>query len=141
MCIAIDLFLKPPLAFSERAILHHSSSRITLRYGESNTDRPRTLRLASHEFIRRFLQHVLPSGFRKVRYVGLHHSSKRPVLRLLQAAMSLRAGLPLPTPMPAPEPIVPACPNCQSPMRLKGRRHANERAADFLPATPTRGPP
>jgi len=88
------------VVLSERAILHHSSSRITQRYRESNTNRPRTLRLAPHEFIRRFRQHVLPSGFRKVRYFGPHHSSKRPVLRLLQAAMSLRAGSPLPAPCP-----------------------------------------
>jgi hypothetical protein len=48
------------------------------------------------EFIRRFLQHVLPSGLRKVRYLGLHHSSKRPTLRLIQAAMALQANRPMP---------------------------------------------
>jgi len=109
------------VVLSERAILHHTSSLITLRYRKSKTNQPRTMRLAPHEFIRRFLQHVLPSGFRKVRYFGLHHSSKRPVLRLLQAAMSLRAGLPLPAPVPIAETVRPACPDCNEPMDFKRR--------------------
>ncbi len=80
------------VALSERDILQHDSNRITVRYRKSGTHVPRTMRLEPQEFIRRFLQHVLPSGFRKIRYFGLHHSSKRPVLRSLQAAMSIRAG-------------------------------------------------
>jgi hypothetical protein len=34
-------------------------------------------RLPGVEFLRRFLQHVLPQGFHKVRYYGLWHPSKR----------------------------------------------------------------
>ena len=33
--------------------------------------------LATHEFIHRFLIHVLPSGFHRIRYYGLLASSKR----------------------------------------------------------------
>jgi hypothetical protein len=73
------------------------------------------------EFIRRFLQHVLPSGFRKVRYFGLHHSSKRPTLRLIQAAMALQANRPMPEPPPEPEPYRPACPACKAPMEFERR--------------------
>ena len=35
------------------------------------------MRLPGVEFLRRFLQHVLPRGFHKVRYYGLWHHSKR----------------------------------------------------------------
>ena len=35
------------------------------------------MRLAGVEFLRRFLMHVLPRGFHKVRYYGLWHSSRR----------------------------------------------------------------
>ena len=35
------------------------------------------MRLKAEEFIRRFLQHVLPSGFVKVRYYGLFASANR----------------------------------------------------------------
>jgi hypothetical protein len=38
------------------------------------------LTLAAHEFIRRFLQHVLPTGFMKVRYYGfLSPSANLPI--------------------------------------------------------------
>jgi hypothetical protein len=88
------------VALSEKAILHHDADCITLRYRKSGTNEPRTMRLEPPEFIRRFLQHVLPSGFRKIRHFGLHHSSKRAQLRCLQAALALRAGLPMPEPEP-----------------------------------------
>ncbi len=35
------------------------------------------MRLNGHEFMRRFLQHVLPKGLHKVRYSGLWHPSRR----------------------------------------------------------------
>jgi len=129
------------VALSEHAILRVTSRLITLRYRKSDTNQPRTMRLAPHEFIRRFLQHVLPSGFRKVRYFGLHHSSKRPVLRLLQSAMSLRSGLPLPAPEPEPEALRPTCPDCNEPMVFKRRIRPLMRS--IIRATPLnpRGPP
>jgi len=128
------------VALSNRAILSASDTCITLRYRQSGTNKPRTLRLEPMEFIRRFLQHVLPSGFRKVRYFGLHHSSKRPTLRLLQAAMALQANRPMPAPASAPEPFRPACPRCQAPMAFE-RRVQGARPV-YRPRIPyPRGPP
>ena len=129
------------VALSERAILRHDRDCITLRYRKSETNQPRTLRLKPQEFIRRFLQHVLPSGFRKIRYFGLHHSSKRPLLKLLQAAMSITAGLPLPEPQSVETTFTPACPDCHTPMLFEGRISAFEHASLFPAATQTRGPP
>jgi hypothetical protein len=129
------------VAVSDRAILGHSARRITVRYRKSGTNQPRTLRLDPCEFIRRFLQHVLPSGFRKVRSFGLHHSSKRPALRLLQAAMALRLGRPMPTVVPTKAPIVPTCPACDQPMCFQRRLSPLHSATRFARATPTRGPP
>jgi hypothetical protein len=37
----------------------------------------RTCRIAGNELMRRFLQHVVPKGFHKVRYFGLWHPAKR----------------------------------------------------------------
>jgi len=123
------------VALSERDILQHDPNRITVRYRKSGTNVPRTMRLEPQEFIRRFLQHVLPSGFRKIRYFGLHHSSKRPVLRSLQAAMAIRAGIPLPESPPLVDTPTPTCPCCQTPMVFDGRVVVPRHAA--LP----RGPP
>ena len=40
-------------------------------YRVEGRDRLKTMTLAAHEFIRRFLLHVLPSGFHRIRHYGL----------------------------------------------------------------------
>jgi hypothetical protein len=45
--------------------------------------------VSGHEFIRRFLQHVLPAGFHKVRYYGLWHTSRRDHARNLRNTLLL----------------------------------------------------
>jgi len=40
-------------------------------YRIKSRDRLKTMTLAAHEFIRRFLLHVLPSGFHRIRHYGL----------------------------------------------------------------------
>ena len=129
------------VALSEKAILRHDPDCITLRYRKSGTNEPRTLRLKPMEFIRRFLQHVLPSGFRKVRYFGLHHSSKRPLLRLHQAIRAITAGRPLPAPEPDVTTIRPACPDCKTPMEFKRRLPSLKPSVFFMAPRRTRGPP
>jgi len=52
-------------------------TRVTFRSKDRDTDAWRTERLPGVEFLRRFLQHVPPRGFHKVRYYGLWHPSKR----------------------------------------------------------------
>ena len=42
-----------------------------LCYKDRAADRQRQQTVTGHEFVRRFLQHVLPAGFHKVRYYGL----------------------------------------------------------------------
>ena len=50
---------------------------VTFRHKHRASNRWRTTRLSGHEFMRRFLQHVLPKGLHKVRYYGLWHWSRR----------------------------------------------------------------
>lgn len=57
--------------------------------------------LPAAEFIRRFLQHVLPQGFHKVRYYGLWSPVHRPLLHQLQL---LLAGQNPPSPRESPAP-------------------------------------
>src|SRR6185369_5165738 len=73
-----------------------------------------SMTLPVHEFLRRFLQHVLPEGLHRVRAFGLLHAAHRSLLRRLQLLLA---------PRPAPEPAVserPArallrCPSCGAP--------------------------
>jgi hypothetical protein len=50
---------------------------VTFRYKHRKSSCWQTCSLPGHEFMRRFLQHVLPPGLHKVRYSGLWHHSKR----------------------------------------------------------------
>lgn len=58
------------VAISNSRILKLADDQVTFRYRTSDTGKLRTCTLPAEEFIRRFLQHVLPKGFVKVRYYG-----------------------------------------------------------------------
>jgi hypothetical protein len=64
-------------AISNARILAVDQTHVTFRYKDRKAETWRTKRLPGIEFLRRFLQHVLPRGFHKVRYYGLWHHSKR----------------------------------------------------------------
>ena len=64
-------------ALSNARILAVDETHVTFRYKDRGADTWRTMRLEGVEFLRRFLQHVLPRGFHKLRYYGLWHASKR----------------------------------------------------------------
>ena len=64
-------------AISNARILGMDSTHITFRWKDRHAQAWRSQRLPGVEFLRRFLQHVLPRGFHKIRYYGLWHPSKR----------------------------------------------------------------
>jgi len=55
---------------SNSRILSVKNRQVIFKYKKQKSDKWRTMTLDVMEFIRRFLQHVLPSGFMKVRYYG-----------------------------------------------------------------------
>jgi hypothetical protein len=60
-------------AISDSRIVAIEDNHILFRYTDSATGAEKLLRLQACEFIRRFLQHVLPSGFMKIRCYGFLH--------------------------------------------------------------------
>jgi len=64
-------------AISNARILGMDETHVTFRWKDRKANAWHVERLPSVEFLRRFLQHVLPRGFHKVRYYGLWHASKR----------------------------------------------------------------
>jgi hypothetical protein len=117
------------VAISESRIVGLDDAGVTLRHKHRASNRWRHTRLDGHEFMRRFLQHVLPKGFHKVRYYGLWHPSRRAqaaqarlMLTLGQSANAIRnaphretevnvAAQPSPQ-VPAAEPRI--CPACRT---------------------------
>ena len=61
-----------------------ASSQITFQYRTSDTGKLKLCPLSAEKFIHRFLQHVLPHGFVKVRYFGFFGAAVRPRLLALQ---------------------------------------------------------
>jgi len=64
-------------AICNARILDMDQTHVTFRWKDRGAGAWRTERLPGVEFLRRFLQHVLPRGFHKVRYYGLWHPSQR----------------------------------------------------------------
>lgn len=75
------------VAISNRSIVRLAKGKVTFRYRATDTGTLKTCSLPAQEFIRRFLQHVLPRGFVKVRYYGFLSPGQRPRLAALREQM------------------------------------------------------
>ncbi len=64
-------------AISNARILNMDDTHVTFRWKDRSSETWQTERIPGVEFLRRFLQHVLPRGFHRCRYYGLWHASKR----------------------------------------------------------------
>ena len=60
------------------------------KYKDSKTKEWKIMSLKAEEFIRRYLQHVLPSGFVKVRYYGLFASANRELLSKVRVQLGCK---------------------------------------------------
>jgi Putative transposase len=82
------------VAISNRRLVGMKDGRVRFRYKDyAQGGKRRTMELAATEFLRRFLLHVLPTGFVRIRHYGLlsnrHRREKLAVCRkLLEAAAS-----------------------------------------------------
>ena len=68
------------VAISNRRLIACDEKGVTFKWKDyriEGPDRYKVMTLATHEFIRRFLMHVLPAGFHRIRYYGLLASGKR----------------------------------------------------------------
>ncbi|WP_376984328.1 IS91 family transposase [Bosea sp. R86505] len=70
------------VAIANSRIIAVDRHRVTFRWKDyrarsTGKGRRKTMTLTAHEFIRRFLLHVLPDGFHRIRHYGLLASSRR----------------------------------------------------------------
>src|SRR6202453_4583652 len=65
------------VAVTNTRIVALDDQAVTIRHKHRKSNRWRMSRIPGQEFMRRFLQHVLPKGLHKVRYFGLWHPAKR----------------------------------------------------------------
>lgn len=108
------------VAISDSRIVKVEDRTVFFRYRRPHSRRLRTMALDALEFIRRFLQHVLPSGFMKVRYYGFLSPSCAVPLEKIRCLIELAWGFRIVTPevdiqLPAPM----ACPLCGGILRYR----------------------
>jgi len=109
------------VAISNHRLLSVSESQVTFRWKDyAHGNKPRTMTLSPQQFLRRFLQHVLPRGFPRIRYFGWLANRARgdllPLCRLL-----LHQPPPATDASSANQPATWPCPLCQGPMYLVER--------------------
>ena len=114
------------MALSNNRLLKLENGQVTFRYQDGQTKMPKRATLSAQEFIRRFLQHVLPHRFQKVRYYGFFRAQQRQQLQRIKASLVVPATAQDSLPEPPPNhnaPSEPAskvicCPQCARPMQL-----------------------
>ena len=102
------------VALTNRNIVALRNGRVTFRYQPVGTKHWKTMTLPALVFMARFLQHVLPRRFAKVRYYGFLHP------RCTAKLEAVRRQLGLPTPLPVlHKPSTPMlCRRCQTPLLM-----------------------
>lgn len=103
------------VAISNRRLIAFDERGVTLCYKDYRRDGPqrqRAMTISADEFIRRFLLHVLPRGFHRIRHYGLLAGSARK--DAIARARTLLHVTPVPPPSDEEEPpdYRPPCPCC-----------------------------
>jgi hypothetical protein len=109
------------VAISNRRILSLEDDQVTFGYTDARSGQRKTCTVGAEEFIRRFLQHVLPKGFRKVRYYGFYSPNQREALSKVQKLLPGATNTVRKNQQPSAQRLGTTdlqCPICGKPMRL-----------------------
>lgn len=114
------------VAISNHRLVSADADTVSFRWKDYRTkcgDRQKVMRLTTPEFIRRFLIHVLPDGFHRIRHYGLLANSARKtnikkIRNLLGVQRTQHNAEAAPEPEIAPLTLREPCPCCGGPMRI-----------------------
>ena len=110
------------VALSNERICSLHNGEVTFAYRDrKNQDRRKLMTLGAEEFIRRFLLHVIPKGFMRVRHYGFLANHRKHCLSKCRQLMGLSPAL-IPPPQRSPDELMLAlmgidihrCPRCQT---------------------------
>jgi len=83
------------IAISNHRIVAVRKDTVTFKYYDNRDEgKEKLMTLSAMEFIRRFLSHVLPDGFVRVRHFGLHNAACRAKLQQARRVLGLPFELP-----------------------------------------------
>ena len=107
------------VAISNNRISSLDHGHVTFYYKESATDQLKRCTVTAQEFIRRFLQHVLPNRFIKVRYYGLLSPAHRQLLHQARQLLSVTTSKLKPEVVKTSNSLaLLSCPHCGGPLTL-----------------------
>lgn len=114
------------VAISNNRIVKVENGAVTFRYKKPHSERWRSMTLQVMEFIRRFLQHVLPTGFMKVRYFGFLNPNCKVTIETVSALIELSYGFTIASSKMELEPWQPMlCLHCGGKLKLQAIALAN----------------
>ncbi len=107
------------VAISNHRLVAFKDDRVSFRWKDYAADsKQKIMTVATDEFLRRFLIHVLPKGLVRIRHFGLFANRRRSA-SLLRCRFLLRVTAPPQDPAPAAQPT--RCPHCAQPMLVVER--------------------
>jgi putative transposase/transposase-like zinc-binding protein len=111
------------VAISNHRLLAFDGNRVTFHWKDyAHGDQRRTMTLSATEFLRRFVQHILPRGFVRIRQSGFLANTCRAARVTLARTLLADARTPVTSPEPLVTTTTPAstwtCPRCGADMTL-----------------------
>lgn len=112
------------VAISNSRLVSADAGNVAFRWKDyriKRGDRMKVMRLATDEFIRRYLIHVLPEGFHRIRHYGLLASAQRKSnIAKIRALLGVQKDTPEDTPNAELVPLTlrEPCPECGGSMRI-----------------------
>ena len=134
------------IAITNSRLVRLADGQVTFRYRDNRTGEIKHCTVPAKEFLARFLQHVLPRGFKKVRHYGLYSPTRRADLEharsLIGSARHDRQSIPRDASDDSPPitavatPADRPCPSCKV-----GQLRVVESLPRMSSRTSSRGPP
>ena len=114
------------IAISNRRIVALDDQSVSFTWKDyRDGGKQKRMTLDAHEFIRRFLLHILPDGFQRIRHYGfLANGHRKAKLAVIRKLLAVAPPEPAATETPPGEPAAtttgatPPCPCCGGPMRI-----------------------
>jgi len=119
------------IAISNHRLVGLTDGTVSFRWRDSaHKNKKRLARLSVEEFLRRFLLHVLPRGFVRIRHFGFYAHRRRaalvPLCARLFGAMETAVATEVHQTNSSPDATLWKCPHCQGPMVLIERLTAQQ---------------
>ena len=121
------------IAITNNRIVRYENGMVTFQYKESGTEKIKYRMVTAIEFMRRFLQHVLPGGFQKVRYYGFLSSASKALFEQVKLVLNGTSKIIKYVTKTLPKTLRTAnvCPNCSKIMKLVKICYRKKRAPPY----------